>query len=65
MWTRVQVFMIVLCLNIFGTGAQAAVLGVPGQFPTVEAALAVAGQGDIVELAPGTYPNMILWFRQV
>ena len=57
MRTRIQVFMIVICLTIFGTGVQAAILGVPGQFPTVEAALAVAGKGDIVKLAPGTYPE--------
>lgn len=55
MWTRIQVVMIGICLTIFGTGVQAAILDVPGQFPTVEAALAVAGQGDIVKLAPGTY----------
>lgn len=40
-----------------GTPAQAATLAVPGQYPTIQGAMDVAGFGDTVLVAPGTYDD--------
>jgi predicted outer membrane repeat protein len=40
---------------LVGAGAQAATLAVPSQYSSLRAALASAGQGDVIEIAPGNY----------
>src|SRR5262245_25881950 len=42
-------------LLIFHNAAQAAVIRVPADQPTIQAAIAAAVNGDIVQVAPGTY----------
>lgn len=43
------------------TTARAAVLTVPGQYSSIGQALAAAGRGDTIFVAPGTYREMITW----
>ncbi len=40
---------------LLAASAQAATLAVPSQYPSIRAALASAGQGDVIEIAPGNY----------
>jgi len=47
---------LVALLALPGVSA-AAVLRVPGQFPTVQQAIQAASSGDTVEVAPGVYPE--------
>jgi hypothetical protein len=46
-------------LVIAGSIASAADLHVPGQFPTITIALANASNGDVIRVAPGTYPETL------
>jgi len=39
----------------------ATIINVPGDYPTIQGALAVAAQGDTVLVQPGTYVENILW----
>src|SRR4029077_4845435 len=41
------------------TASAAATLTVPGEFPTIQAALNAASSGDTVDVSPGTYPENI------
>jgi cysteine-rich repeat protein len=39
--------------------ANAAVFSVPAQFPTIQAAINAAASGDVIEVAPGVYPQAL------
>lgn len=53
---------IVLCAVLqISLAAQAADLLVPGQFPTIQAAVNAASNGDRILIAPGTYAERIAW----
>ena len=41
--------------------AHATILHVPGDYPTIQAALVYAGSGDTILVAPGTYYEHIVW----
>lgn len=41
--------------------AHAGILRVPGDYPTIQAALVYAGSGDTILVAPGTYYEHIVW----
>jgi hypothetical protein len=49
-----------IIFSLFGTGAQAATLAVPSQYSTLRQALDNAGNGDVIELAAGIYPEFDL-----
>src|SRR5215813_12700279 len=46
---------ILAILFVFHNAAQATVIRVPADQPTIQAAIAAAANGDIVQVAPGTY----------
>ena len=46
---------IVLLVGLLGVRADAAVINVPGDQPTIQAAIDVAVNGDEIIVAPGTY----------
>jgi hypothetical protein len=48
-------------LLALAVGACAQALRVPAQHPTIAAALAAAGPGDTILVAPGTYPERLDW----
>jgi len=54
----------IVCLGallfLYGT-AHATILHVPGDYPTIQAALVYAGTGDTIMVAPGTYYEHIIW----
>lgn len=45
----------VCCSWVMGAEASGATIQVPGDWPTVQAAILVASPGDIIEIAPGTW----------
>jgi hypothetical protein len=49
--------MAIAFLSATTTKASAATLTVPGEFPTIQAALDAASPGDTVAVSPGTYPE--------
>ena len=53
---RIASLTTILVLTVAGL-ADAAVIAVPGSQPTLAAALAAARPGDVIELAPGRYPE--------
>ncbi len=54
--TSLTMILVLAVANLSFVGlADAAVIAVPGERPTVAAALAAARQGDVIELAPGRY----------
>jgi hypothetical protein len=48
-----------IALSALAGGARAAVLAVPAQFPTIQAAIVAATTGDEIVVAPGTYAERI------
>ena len=55
------VFALVTCLALPSSalGTEEHLLSVPGDYPTIDAAIAVAAKGDVILLAPGTYDGGI------
>jgi hypothetical protein len=51
-------FILIAILGIFAN-AQAIIIHVPGQYPTIQQGINAAGAGDIVMVAPGHYPEEI------
>lgn len=53
----------IVCLCVVSVvapeGARAATLNVPGDYPTVQAALDAAAEGDEIVVAPGAYPESL------
>ncbi|MFO0828406.1 MAG: hypothetical protein U0572_09675 [Phycisphaerales bacterium] len=57
-WSGVAVF--VTCVAACANGvALSATLMVPGQFPTIQAAIDASANGDVINVAPGTYVEHI------
>ncbi|MBN2492631.1 MAG: right-handed parallel beta-helix repeat-containing protein [Planctomycetes bacterium] len=48
-------------LAVLVVPAAAAVLYVPGTYPTIQQALNAAGSGDVILVAPGTYKENLTW----
>ena len=46
---------------LFALPLAAQVLRVPGQYPTITAALAAAGSGSTILVGPGTYTENLVW----
>jgi hypothetical protein len=57
---RTTLALMAIIFSLFGTGAQAATLAVPSQYSTLRQALDNAGNGDVIELAAGIYPEFDL-----
>lgn len=61
MLNRRRVFsMAVLCISILAAAARGAVLHVPGDYPTVQSAVAAATDGDEVLIGPGVYEEQVI-----
>lgn len=56
-----QCLLAAIVVLVATTSVSAAVLTVPGQYATIGQALAAAGSGDTILVAPGTYPETINW----
>lgn len=54
-------FVLIAVLLAWNALASAADLLVPGQFPTIQAAVNAAASGDRILIAPGTYAERIAW----
>ncbi len=54
---------LVAALALLATPASAAVLTVPGDFPTIQAALDAAVAGDVIEVSSGAYHEKIVFPR--
>ena len=44
---------------LVGSAASAAVIAVPADQPTIQAAVAAAAAGDVVRVSPGVYPERV------
>ncbi|MAG58371.1 MAG: hypothetical protein CMJ83_18950 [Planctomycetes bacterium] len=51
------------CLTLVALASGQAILSVPSVFPTITAAITAANNGDIVEVAPGTYVETDISFQ--
>src|SRR5262249_57828284 len=49
-----------LPVMLLATPALAATWNVPGDFPTIQLAINASSSGDVINVAPGTYPENIL-----
>lgn len=52
---RLSIFVMTLCLFFAGTAYSALTINVPGNFDTIQKAIDAASEGDIIEVAAGTY----------
>jgi len=59
--TMIRLFSgLLLAASLFAAEGQGAKLKVPSQYPTIGAAIAAAGAGDIVLVSPGTYAENLM-----
>lgn len=49
----------IIGIGLVAAPAAAATISVPGDFPTIVSAVQAASDGDVIEIAPGTYPGPI------
>lgn len=57
--SRDLVWGIVFAGLLLGTSASAAVIAVPADQPTIQAAVDAAGAGDVISVSPGVYPERV------
>jgi len=59
--TKTLLLLTAMSALCFQSQAVYANIGVPGQYQTIQEALNAAGQGDTIEVAPGTYHEVLEW----